>query len=322
MKTEHHCAKRVVALLAGFVLAGTAIAQETAAPRVYPAAVFPFQERGQEVAGYGQQVSDLLFALLAVDPELYLVDRADMKEMLDEAELSLSAMVTPGQATQVGQLTGAKIIVTGSVMAVGRRTYVVAKIIGTETTRVLGASVKGGPEDDIDVLVEQLAEKVAETIRERASELVAKPIQKKDFIAELNKSLGDADRPTVFVTIPERHVGQATIDPAAETEVTMLARETGFPVVDSKSGRRKDADIVLAGEGFSEFAMRKGNLVSVKARLELKAIDAATGKVVAIDRQTAVVVDLTEQIAGKAALQKAAKEIAARMLPKLVQVER
>jgi hypothetical protein len=170
--------------------------------------------------------------------------------------------------------------------------------------------------------VEQLAEKVAETIRERASELVAKPIQKKDFIAELNKSLGDADRPTVFVTIPERHVGQATIDPAAETEVTMLARETGFPVVDSKSGRRKDADIVLAGEGFSEFAMRKGNLVSVKARLELKAIDAATGKVVAIDRQTAVVVDLTEQIAGKAALQKAAKEIAARMLPKLVQVER
>ena len=38
----------------------------------------------------------------------------------------------------------------------------------------------------------------------------------------------------------------------------------------------------------------------------------------ATDRQTAVVVDLTEQIAGKAALQKAAAEIAERMLPKLV----
>jgi hypothetical protein len=39
---------------------------------------------------------------------------------------------------------------------------------------------------------------------------------------------------------------------------------------------------------------------------------------VAIDRQTDVEVDLTEQIAGKKALQKAAATIAERMLPKLV----
>ena len=43
-----------------------------------------------------------------------------------------------------------------------------------------------------------------------------------------------------------------------------------------------------------------------------------TDKVIATDRQTAVVVDLTEQIAGKAALQRAAAEIAERLLPKLV----
>ena len=72
------------------------------------------------------------------------------------------------------------------------------------------------------------------------------------------------------------------------------------------------------GEGFSEFAMRHGNLVSVKARLEVKAVDRQTDKVIAMDRQTAVVVDLTEQIAGKSALQKAAAEIAERLLPKLV----
>ncbi|MDT8389678.1 MAG: CsgG/HfaB family protein [Lentisphaeria bacterium] len=312
--------KMMLATLAFLGILAPVYAQEPTP--VYPTAIFPFQERGNEVAGYGEQVGDLLFALLAVDPELYLVDRADMKKMLDEAELNLSGMVTPGQATQVGQLTGAKIIVTGSVMAVGNKTYVVAKIIGTETTRVLGASVKGDPKDDIDALVEQLSEKVAATIRERAVELVAKPIEKKDLVAELKEKLGDAKRPPLFITIRERHVGQATIDPAAETEVTLLATETGFEVVDPKTGRRKDASIVLEGEGFSEFAMRKGNLVSVKARLELKAIDTATDKVIAIDRQTAVVVDLTEQIAGKAALEKAAREIAARLLPKLVEKER
>jgi len=37
-----------------------------------------------------------------------------------------------------------------------------------------------------------------------------------------------------------------------------------------------------------------------------------------VDRQTALVVDLTEQLAGKAALQEAAARLAERLLPKLV----
>jgi hypothetical protein len=43
-----------------------------------------------------------------------------------------------------------------------------------------------------------------------------------------------------------------------------------------------------------------------------------TDKIIAIDRQTAVMVDLTEQIAGKNALQSAAAQIAERLLPQLV----
>ena len=74
----------------------------------------------------------------------------------------------------------------------------------------------------------------------------------------------------------------------------------------------------ISGEGFSEFAVRRGNLVSVKARLEVTATDPDTDKLLATDRQVTVEVDLTEQIAGKNALQKAALEIAQRLLPKLV----
>ncbi len=311
--------RALVSVLVGALLAGATphIASAEDAPSMYPTAIFAFAERGSGAKGYGAKVSDIMFASLVVNPDLILVDREDMKKTLDEHELNMSGMVNPGQAVQVGQLTGAKILITGSVIEADKTLYLVAKIIGTETSRVLGQSVKGRTSDEIGPLVEELAAKVAATITGQADKLVAKQVKTEDRIAALKKKIGNAKRPTVLIRIRERHVGQATIDPAAETEITLFCKEAGFEVIDPK-GSKKQADIIIEGEGFSEFAMRRGNIVSVKARLEVKAIDHRTDKVIAIDRQTAVEVDLTEQIAGKKALQSAAAAIAERMLPKLV----
>ena len=151
----------------------------------------------------------------------------------------------------------------------------------------------------------------------KADELVAQPKTPEDHLAAIKEEIKREDLPKLSVHITERHVGQITIDPAAETEISMLAEQSGFELLDVASGEGGRADVVLAGEALSEFASRQGNLVSVKARVEVKATDVKTGEVIAIDRQTAVAVDLAEQIAAKAALQRAAAEIAVRMLPKL-----
>jgi hypothetical protein len=289
-----------------------------AADKVYPTAIMRFAERGADVKDLGAQVTDLLFANLVAEPKMYLVDREDLDKVLKELELNQSGLVNPDTATRVGQLTGAKILITGSVLQIDSKLYVVAKIIGTETTRVFGASVKGGVKDELDGLVKELAGEVVKTVTGRAEELVAKPKTREDRLAALKKALAGAKRPVVKVSVAERHVGQATIDPAAATEIALFCTELGFDVVDADKGAGRKPELLLAGEGFSEFAARHGNLVSVKARLELKAVDAATGKLLAVDRQTSVAVDLTEQIAGKAALQEAAAEIVERVLPKLV----
>jgi TolB-like protein len=282
--------------------------------KVYPVAIFPFQERGRDVSELGDKATDLLFANLVAAPELYLVERADLKKILDEQELNVSGLVDPATATKVGQLTGAKILVTGSVLQVDTSLYVIAKVIGTETSRVLGASVKRGVRDELDGLVEELAKKVNDLVATRSGELVAKPVTREDQLADLEKKLGGGKRPTVVINVVERHVGQLAIDPAAETELALFCNQLGFQVLDRQEGKQK-ADVLLTGEGFSEFAARHGNLVSVKARLEVKAIDRATGRLLAIDRHVSIGVDLSEQLAGKTALQDAAAQLSVRLLP-------
>jgi len=112
------------------------------------------------------------------------------------------------------------------------------------------------------------------------------------------------------------------IDPAAETEIGLFAKETGFTLLDPKEAPAKWVDVRIEGEALSELAVRIGNLISVKARLEIKAIDPASGEILAVDRQTTVAVDLTEQIAAKTALQEAGAAVAERLLPKLIPADK
>jgi hypothetical protein len=310
------------AALAAALLASVAapcLAQDKAkdAPAVHPTAIFPLEERGTGLKGYGAKVSDILFATLVAEPDLYLVDRAELGKVIAEQGLNLSGAVKPGEAARVGQLTGAKLLVTGSVVQVDKSIYLVAKVIGTETSRVAGTSLRGKASDDLAPLAEKLAGQVAATIRLQAEKLVARPASEADRIAALKKALPGGRRPSVRVSIAERHVNLPTLDPAAETEITRFCQATGFAVADPEKGTEGMADVLITGEGFSELAGHIGPLVSVQARLEVKAVERKSGKVLFVDRQTAVVVDLTEQIAGKAALQEAAAAIAERLLPEL-----
>jgi TolB-like protein len=317
----------VTATLFGAAQSGIGLAEEAATEKPaevaeirlieHPIAIVSFRERGKEVEGMGGQLGDLLFAKLVADPSLLLVDREDLDTVLAEAELNLSGIVNPQEAIAIGNLTGARLIVTGSVFQIDNAIHVVAKIIGTETSRVVGASVKGEADDELDGLADKLAAKVVQSVKDNSESLVARRVEKADRLEQLKDKLGDARRPAVLIIIEENHVGRTVIDPAAATELTAFCKACGFTVVDRDSGNRQQADYLIQGEGISEFAARHDNLLSVKARLEVKVIDPATGKVVAVDRQTRVAVDLVELIAGKQALQDVAADIAERLLPKL-----
>jgi hypothetical protein len=286
---------------------------------VVPAAILAFVERGDDLNGLGGKVTDLLFADLVGRPEMFLVDRDDLQKLLDEQTLSASGLVKPSEANRLGQLTGAKLLITGSVIQVDASLYLVAKIIGTETSRVRGVSVKGKVGDDPGRLVAELAGQIARTVAKEAGQLVAPDVAPDDRIARLRSRIGRGERPAVLVEIGERHVGQPAHDPAAQTELALLCERVGFSLIDPDRGTPSEADVLITGEGLTEFAARHGDLVAVKGRLEVKAIDRRTGRILVVDRQTSVAVDLTEQIAGKTAMQDAAAALAERLLPAIVE---
>ena len=295
---------------------GSNAATNAATANVLTVAVFDFESKDEAVRDLGPKVATLINATLSAEPLLITVERAELDKALSEQELGLSGTVSPDSAAKVGQLTGAKVLVTGRVFKADDQTVIVAKIIGTETSRVYGEVVTGKPGQTITDLSAELEKKIAADVTQKGDTLVAKIESREDRAAKIKKQLGDKALPAVSVKIPEQHLGQHVIDPAAQTELSLILQQCGFTVIDEHSTNK--AAIEITGEAFSEYGMSKGNLKSCRARIEIKAHDVASGKVLAIDRQTSVAVDLAEHIAAKSALENGADVLAERLLPKLV----
>lgn len=281
---------------------------------VYTVAIFDFESRDEAVHDLGPKVATLVNATLSAEPQIVTLERAELEKVLGEQELGLSGTVAPATAAKVGQLTGAKVLVTGRVFRAGGDLVLVAKIIGTETSRVYGELAKGKADGSLTDLAGELAKKIVATVTQKGDTLLAKVESREARIARLKKSLGTAKRPAVLIKIGERHFGQPVVDPAAETELGLVLKECGFTLVDAQSAQKPDFEIT--GDAFSAYGLRKGNLISCKARVELK-VQKHTGEIVAVDRQTTVAVDITEQTAAKTALQQAGLDLAERLAPKL-----
>ena len=298
-------------------------------------AVFDFQSRDKELTELGQLAADLVRVELSTADGLRTVTREEMEKVLGELKLAMAG-VTSEAAPQVGNLLGAQVLVLGRVFALNGKVFVTVKVVGVETGRVYGEKVSG-PRDAAEAMATELGAKVIGLIDKGRDRLVAKVQLERDQLAALKKALGDGKLPRVFVYVREEVIGQRVPDPAAQTEISYILKKMGCEVVKDRNGElarwadRYDAtgakaappssasvDLILIGEAFAEFAARTGDLLSSRARIELEAIDPATGKMLATDRETGSAVDLSEQVAAKSALQKVAAEITRRLLPQVV----
>lgn len=303
---------------ASLVLLGAGLAKaQTTQPAGLTVAVLDFSGSIPGSPQLGAEVGEALTALLGNESLFTLVDRSSLARTLQEHELSLTGLTKPEDTVRVGHLVGAKILVSGKAFVLDDTLFVTAKVIGTETSLVEGVLVKGKAAGGVADLLPQLAEKIGEKIRTAGPKLTA-TTQPLDPLPGLKAKLAGRLLPHVSVNVTEEHHGEARrpIDPAVDTEIRVILQEVGFVVVGGATTRpmKTDPDVVVSGEAFSEFAGRVGNLVSCSARAEMNLTDRVTGKVLLSARVTCRAADLSENIAGKAALQKAGRELGVRLV--------
>jgi TolB-like protein len=291
-------------------------APATTQPAGLTVAILDFSADVDGNADLGQQIGETLTATLSDEPGYVLVDRATLARTLQEHELNMTGLVDADKAIQVGKLIGAKILVTGKAFALDKSIFITAKIIGTETGLVEGVVVKGKQGGDLSDLVMQLSQKLDDRIRTAGPKLIAsdEPI---DPLPALKKKLASLKLPVIELEITEQHIGPVhAIDPPVDTELRMILTDCGFTVIDTAevNPAKAGVQIIIKGEGLSEEAGHIGNLISCNGRVELKVVNYSDGKTLYADRITARAVDLSEQIAGKSALQKGAHALAIKIL--------
>jgi hypothetical protein len=263
----------------------------------------------------GKQIAEALMAMLSGTPGIKLVDRASLDKALQEQSLTMTGLSDDATAIKVGKIVGAQLLVTGKAFTLGKSTYITGKIISTETSLVAGVLSKGKEDDDLGNLVADLAEKIKARIAQDGAKLVASGPPKVDAFDSFKAVLETKQKPKVMVRIPESHVnGIAVRDPAAETEVKSMLVECGFTVVDPEQAAGGGVEVNIEGEAFSEFGARVGNLVSCTARVEIKMTKRSDGTYLMADKATARAADLSEQIAGKTAIQQAGHAMGLKIL--------
>lgn len=95
-----------------------------------------------------------------------IIDRNQLKRLLAEKNISTTGVIDPNLSKQIGDISGAEAILTGSAYPTGGSLYVSVKIIDVATARIFaGASITVARNEVIDELI-KTSFKIPETTRQ------------------------------------------------------------------------------------------------------------------------------------------------------------
>ena len=289
-------------------------------------------------------VSDILQAELSQSDAVTLVDRGQMHKVLDELQLGEQGMLAPESARAIGEMVGARYFCSGSLSRSGDKIMATVRVIDVQTTltKLSYAFLKSA--EDAEEAGKTLSTGIVGLITgfEKDRVIRERAVREKE---SRSKPIPDRwKRPAVMVIISEMHMRAAAVDPSAATEITKRLINAGFPVIDSEYvqimkedeqrarktfaslhtcseyAKQKKADVLIYGEAVSEMGAALGEFEGCRGRVEVKAIDNTTERILLADSAYGGATDLAETIAGKKALQQAANRLCDHFLYSLCEI--
>ncbi len=276
-------------------------------------AIFDFKPSTPDLDPLGPALSDTLNALLAND--FALVERQELNKVLNEAELSLSGTVDSASAVLIGKLTGAKVLIAGRIFTAGNELVGVAKIIGTETSRIYGEMASIPSDGQITALATVLAEKLSNTIKANSDSLTVKHLSYAERLSNMQKSLQAKKLPSLMLIDLAANVPQSASS-AAVAEMRVIFKDLGFNVVELDAGEKATA-LKVELNATSELGLQKGNLFSAIASVQIRIINMQLGSTLVATNQTARKMDLGKGNAQSQAIKEAVWLVVEKILPEL-----
>jgi hypothetical protein len=264
---------------------------------------------------FDNKVTTLLTADLTTETNLVLLERAELNKALSEQAFGISGLVSAEAAAKIGQITGAKILITGEIVKTDNdHLTIVADIIGTETGRLFAEKVQGAA-DNLADLTSDLSGKIAQLISAQTTNLVSASIESSaDRLDRVIKNISGTNRPSVSINILYP-TGKARHSAPAETELGIVLLKAGFAVVDDNSDRKPDVEIT--GVDDLSAGPKNGSFYSFRCVIELKVQDRRTGNISGFEHEEASATDATRVSADRAAQTQAAEQLAEKILPLL-----
>lgn len=117
---------------------------------------------GPELDGFGGALADMMVTDLSHVPDLQLVERLRLQEVLGELELSSTAFIDPASAQTLGHGLGAQLVVMGSFSVVGGTLVIDTRMIAVETAAVVTAARAEGAVADFVSIEKEVTETLVE----------------------------------------------------------------------------------------------------------------------------------------------------------------
>jgi len=106
-------------------------------------------------------ISDMLITDLSVNDKIRVIERDNLKKLMDEQNLSTAGRVDQETAVKVGKLLGAHHMIFGGFVTDGRgNVRLDARAVNVETSEIEHVETVQGKEDNFIALIDQLATKM------------------------------------------------------------------------------------------------------------------------------------------------------------------